>query len=146
MNKIQEAEKRFTEGYACSQAVFSTYCDGYNIDPKIALCLSAGLGGGVCMGKTCGAVTGAILTIGLVLGENNSETGQGRQKVKESVIEFTNRFKELNSTTECKDLLSTDISTSEGMKTAIEDKLFKTVCPKFIRDSSEILEEIIANK
>lgn len=142
MNKIQEAEKRFIEGYACSQAIFSTYSEEYNIDPKIAICLSAGLGGGVCMGRTCGAVTGAILMIGLVLGENNSETSEGRKKIKESVVKFTNRFKELNGTTECKDLLSLDISTPEGMKTAIERNVFKTICPKFIRDSSEILEEI----
>lgn len=143
MNKIQEAEKRFIEGYACSQAVFSTYCDEYDIDPKIALSLSSGLGGGICMGKTCGAVTGAILMIGLALGGKNSETSEGRRKIKESVIEFTNRFKEFNSTTECKDLLSLDISTPKGMKTAIEKNLFKTVCPKFIKDSSKILEEII---
>lgn len=143
MNKIQEAEKRFAEGYACSQAIFLTYCEEYNIEQKIALGLSAGLGGGICMGKTCGAVTGAILVIGLVLGENNSETSEGRKKIKKAVVEFANQFKLLHGSTECKELLSLDISTPEGMKTAIEKRVFKTICPKFIKDSSEILEKII---
>lgn len=146
MTKVLEAERRFIEGYACSQAVFSTYCDEYNIDPQIALRLSAGFGGGICMGKTCGAVTGAVLVIGLALGENNSETSDGRKKIKESVIKFTTQFKKLNNSADCKELLSLDISTPEGMKKAIEKNLFKTICPKFIRDSCETLEEILNDR
>lgn len=143
MCRIQQAEEKFSEGYACSQAIFSTYCEQFEIDQTLALSLSAGLGGGVCMGKTCGAVTGAILVIGLACGGTNPETSQGRRNIKKSVVQFIQRFNALNGTTECEELLSVNISTPEGMKTALEKGLFKKVCPKFITDSAEILEEIL---
>jgi C_GCAxxG_C_C family probable redox protein len=143
MNNIQIAEEKFLEEYACSQAIFSTYCEQFDIDPKIALSLSAGFGGGMCMGKTCGAVTGAIMVLGLVFGGYDSETSEGRKKIKEAIIKFTEKYKDINGSTECKELLSIDISTPEGFKVAMDKNLFKTICPKFIKDSATIIEEII---
>jgi C_GCAxxG_C_C family probable redox protein len=143
MDRIQQAEQRFSEGYACSQAIFSTYCEAFDLDPKIALGLSAGLGGGICMGKTCGAVTGAILVLGLFMAESNPETNEGRKKIKQSVIAYLDTFKKMNGSTECEHLLSTNISTPEGMQFALDNNLFTTICPKFINDSSAILEELL---
>jgi hypothetical protein len=39
--------------------------------------------------------------------------------------------------------LGVDVSTPEGMKTVREKDLFRTVCPKFVRDSAEILEGLL---
>jgi C_GCAxxG_C_C family probable redox protein len=146
MNNIQIAEERFLEEYACSQAIFSTYSEKFDIDPEIALSLSAGFGGGMCMGKTCGAVTGAIMVLGLAFGGHESETSAGRKNIKEAIIKFTDRYKDLNGSTECNELLSVDISTPEGFKVAMDKNLFKTICPKFIKDSVTIIEEIMNKK
>lgn len=143
MNKTEQAEIKFSEGYSCSQAIFSTYCEKFNIDRRTALALSAGLGGGICMGKTCGAVTGALLIIGLAMAGENPEKNEDRRPVKQAAIEYLKKFEELNGSTECKELLSTNIATPEGMKKALEERLFTTVCPQFIADSCTILEEII---
>jgi hypothetical protein len=37
-----------------------------------------------------------------------------------------------------------DISTPEGYEAAKEKGLFTSVCPKFVRDAAEILEEMVA--
>lgn len=143
MSRIQKAQDKFLDNYACSQAIFSVYCKNYDIDPQVALSLSAGFAGGMCMGKTCGAVTGAVMVLGLKYGGQQPETPQGRRNVKEAVCHYTELFKDMNGSTECKDLLSVDISTSQGKQVAKEKNLFRTVCPKLIKDSASILEQIL---
>ena len=94
-------------------------------------------------GAILGAVTGAIMVLGLKFAGQQPETPEGRKTVKEAVIKFTELFKSLNGSTECKDLLSVDISTPLGQQKAKDKNLFRTVCPKFIKDSASILEQII---
>ena len=61
-----------------------------------------------------------------------------------AVVELTRKFEQKNGSTDCRDLLGCDISIAEGSQTAKEQKLFTTVCPRFVRDVSELLNEIIA--
>jgi C_GCAxxG_C_C family probable redox protein len=142
MNHRANAHAKFLDNYACSQAIFSEYCKDFDIDPKIALSVSAGFAGGMRMGKTCGAVAGALMVLGLRYSGPHPETPEGRQKVYEAVTTFTKRFYEINGSTDCKELLAVDISTAEGMEMAKEKNLFRTVCPKFITDAASLLEEI----
>ena len=143
MDRINQAEKKFLEKYACSQAIVTTYCDQFGLDIKNALNISAGFAGGMRSGKTCGAITGAIMILGLAFSGQHSEQLVDRKDVYAVVSEFTQRFKEKYGSTECKDLLTVDISTAEGKQVANEKNLFYTICPKFIRTSAEILESLI---
>jgi len=53
MNQIETAVSRFTEGFNCSQAVFSAYAEG--LDDKTVLKIASGFGGGMGrMADTCG--------------------------------------------------------------------------------------------
>ena len=139
-----DAVKRFLEGNACSQAVLSQYCELFDLDRTSAIKLASGFGAGMQMGKTCGAVTGAYMVLGLKFGSEESATSEGRQEVSRAVVELTRKFEQKNGTTDCKDLLGCDISTAEGSRIAKEQKLFTTVCPRFVRDVSELLNEIIS--
>jgi len=143
MNHIQNARDNFLAEYACSQSIISEYCIKFNLDQKIALSISAGFAGGMRMGKTCGAVTGALMVLGLKFVGPEPEKPEGRKKVYETVKTFTNSFKEINGSTDCRELLSVDISTAGGLQIAKDKKLFRTVCPKLITDSATILEGII---
>jgi len=69
MTKSEEAVSSFCDGFLCSQAILSVYGEEEGLERELALKLATGLGGG--MGRTahtCGAVTGAILVIGLKKG------------------------------------------------------------------------------
>jgi len=52
----------------------------------------------------------------------------------------------INGSVNCKDLLDCDISTPGGMQVAKEKDLFKTVCPKFIKASADILENMFEKR
>ena len=95
------------------------------------------------MGKTCGAVTGAVMVLGLRYAKADCDELGSREKVYKAVRQFTSRFRERHDSPLCKDLLGVDISTHEGMEVAIEKNLFREVCPKLVRDAAEILEEML---
>ena len=142
MNQIDLALSRFAEGFNCSQAVLSVYAEGR--DEETALKIAAGFGGGMGrMAGTCGAVTGAMMVLGLRFGSRTPDR-EAKERVYAKIREFANRFKARNSSLVCRDLLGCDISTPEGYEAAKEKQLVSTTCPKFVRDAAEILEEMLA--
>ena len=68
MNKKEEAINLFNNGFNCSQAVLSVFCEDLGLDKKTALRISTGFGAGFQKGEVCGAVSGAIMTLGLING------------------------------------------------------------------------------
>jgi len=140
MRKAEGAVSMFKEGFSCSQAIFSMYGKELGVDDKTAIKIASAFGGGMArMGETCGAVTGAFMVIGL-----KYATGKdSKDKVYSIVKKFVDEFKSRNQSIVCKELLGFDMSTSEGMKEIKEKKLVGTICPKLIKDASEILERIL---
>ena len=142
MSKAAEAVELFRNGCACSQAVLTVYGAPYGLDRPTAMRLAAGFAGGMRLGRTCGAVTGAVMVLGLRHGGDDCERSAGRQAVNAAVRDFVARFERRNGSSECRAILGCDISTPEGLKSAQDQGLFKTVCPKMVRDAGEILEEM----
>jgi len=143
MKKSDVAVQCLASGFNCAQAVVSTYSSELGLKPDMALRIAAGFGGGMGFSSTCGAVTGAFMLIGLKYGNVTVDDKVNKRKTKELIKEFTRRFKVLNNTVKCKELLAYDISIPEEMTIVLEKKLFTTICPKFVKDSSEIIEELL---
>jgi C_GCAxxG_C_C family probable redox protein len=140
--KAREAVDLFCSGYACSQAILVAYGTPLGLDRDCAMRLAAGFAGGMRLGETCGAVTGAFMVLGLRYAPDNSDTTAGRAEVYARILDFAQRFKARQGSLICRDILGCDISTPEGMKHAQEHNLFKTTCVKAVQDAAEILDEI----
>jgi len=144
MDRVERAVSCFKEGFTCSQALLSTYGPQLGLNHELALKVSVAFGGGMArMGETCGAVTGAFMVIGLKYGKTKFEDEQAKEKTYSLVKEFVDRFKSRNGSIVCRELLGYDISTPEGMKLIKEKKLTTTLCPKFVQDAAEIIEQIL---
>ncbi len=144
MSKVEQAGSCFKDGFSCSQAILSTYGSEFRLEREIALKIATGFGGGIGrLGKTCGVISGAVMVIGLKYGNFKKGDNQTKEKTYEHVREFINRFETLNGSIVCNELLDCDINTPEGLKNAINKKVFKTICPNLVRTASEILEEIL---
>jgi C_GCAxxG_C_C family probable redox protein len=89
--------------------------------------------------ETCGAVTGALMILGLRFG---SDDAAAKADVYPMITEFQSRFESRCESVACRDLLGCDISTPEGMEHATGKNLFKTICPKMVETAAEILEEM----
>ena len=143
-NKSDLAVQCFSNGFNCSQAVFSTYCEELGLDKETALKVSCAFGGGMgLIGETCGAVTGAFMAIGLKYGKFKADDIAAKEKTYALVQEFTKRFKDEFGSVKCKDLLKYDISDAEEMKKAAEEGLFKSLCPMIVKRATEIVEDIL---
>ena len=95
------------------------------------------------MGETCGAVTGAFMVIGLKHGRTVVEDREAHKKTNSLINAFVHGFKSRNGSIVCRELLGCDVSTPEGLNSAREKKLFTIVCPKYVRDAAEIVEQIL---
>ena len=136
MNYVEEAVQLFEDGYMCSQAVLAVFCEEFGLSREQAFKISISFGGGMRKGEVCGACTGAIMTLGLRYGENKS-------KSDEMCVKFLDSFKKENGSYICRDLLDCDIRTEEGIKYAIDNNLFKEICPKMVESAAKIAQELI---
>lgn len=144
MEKSECSKQCFLSGFNCAQAVFSTYCSELGMEQEMALRVAGGFGGGMGhIGETCGAVTGAIMLIGLKNGKVKAEDNPARERTYALVQEFARRFVELNGSVKCRELLGCDISIPRELANAREGRLFQTICPKLVKDSSEIVEKLL---
>ena len=133
-SKAKDAVACFNEGFNCSQAIMSTYCEQFSLERETALKLACGLGAG--MGRlqeTCGAVSGAYLVIGL-------KCGNDKEKTYALVREFARRFEARNKTTNCRDLLGVDLMHGDKV---LAGQRVREVCPVAVQDAAEILESIL---
>lgn len=142
--KSEEAVERFKKGFNCSQAVVGTFSEQFGLDCDKACKIATGFGGGMRMGGTCGAVTGAFMVLGLKYGSSTAKDKEGKAKTYKKIEEYTNRFKSRSSYVTCRELLGCDISTPEGMKEAQDKGLFSLICPRMVQDAAEILEEMLS--
>lgn len=139
MSKASEANAMFMQGFNCSQSVFAAFSDKYGIPQETALKIGCGFGGGMRNGELCGAVTGAVMVIGLKYGSSDMES---KSLCYQKTKEFTEKFKAKNKSIVCRELLGCDISTTDGMELAIEKNLFKTTCADMVISAAELLEEL----
>ena len=146
MNHSQEAERLFKKGYNCSQAIFCAFRDLTGYELKEAARLSAPFGGG--MGRlreVCGAMSGALLTLGYLYGYDDPGDNDVKHDHYRLVREFAGRFEERFGALRCKDLLKT-VSVTPGSEPEARTPGFyeKRPCLRIVAGSAEILDELIA--
>jgi len=144
MKKTDMALASFKSGFTCSSAVFSAFSDELGLDGKTAKKIACGFGAGISKsGNICGAVSGAIMVIGLRYGKtrvgDDAATDQTRLLVSEFLEEFTRRHGSVN----CTELLGYNLGNASEYQNAREKKLFVTKCPELVRDATAILEDIL---
>ncbi len=131
----------FSQHYNCSQSVFSAFAEQLGMDQKTALKLASPFGGGVARrGEICGAVSGAMLALGLARGAQLPAEKEGIYRLSQ---EFMRLFEKKHSTILCRDLIDSDLSTPAGYQAATDKRVFTTICPVLVRDAVEIVQKLL---
>jgi C_GCAxxG_C_C family probable redox protein len=142
MNYVEMTIELNENGLNCSQAMLTVFGRSYGLAPETAKTMGRPLGGGLGgQSLTCGALTAAVLILGLALDHHVEK--EARKLSYSQVKELFRRFEAVHGTTKCADLLGADMSTPEGMKRAREEKLIPKRCPTFIRNAASILAELL---
>lgn len=125
----------------CAQSVLLSYAADINLEEATALKIASGFGGGMTMGETCGAVTGAYMVLGLKISSKGKTYPEIKAEAKEAVRKFNSLFIARHGSLQCKKLLGVDISTAEGAAEAVAKNLYTTTCVDLVASAAELLEE-----
>jgi C_GCAxxG_C_C family probable redox protein len=92
---------------------------------------------------TCGAVTGAMMVLGLKYGKALNDSEEKKENTYLKTREFFSEFKKLNGSVNCRELLNgLDLNNPADHRQIIDQKLFDIKCEKCIVDAVNIIEAI----
>jgi C_GCAxxG_C_C family probable redox protein len=138
-----EAREIFAGHYNCAQSVFIPFVRETGMDERLAYKIATPFGGGMGQnGQVCGAVSGALLAIGLLRGIDEIDA-EKKAACYALAKEFQDRFVELHGDLTCPGLLGLDISDPEQLEEVREEDLFHTLCPVFVADAARIAGEVL---
>lgn len=146
MTHKEKALKLFNEKNLCSQAVLAAFDEECGLTEEQALKVSACFGTGMRQGEVCGACTGALMVLGCLYGEHGTGDLEKCVRANEVNDEMMRRFAEKSGSYICNELLGCDVRTEEGIKYALEQKLFTDFCPKMVANAVDIIEEMIEER
>ena len=144
MTHEEKALSILANEFNCAQAVLGAFASDFNIDEELALKLATEFGGGVRCGQLCGAVSGAMMVLGLKYGNCRSGDKDEITKANDISVEFNQRFYDRNNSIVCKELLGYDFSIPEHRKIIREQNIMMRICPKMVVDAVEIVEQLIS--
>jgi C_GCAxxG_C_C family probable redox protein len=144
MTRSDDAVASYGRRFTCSAAVFSAFSEELGLDSDTAKKIACGFGAGISKtGNLCGAVSGAILVIGLKYGKTVADDEAATEKTRALVRQFIREFKEKNGSVNCTDLLGYNLGNPEEFAQACDNGLFVTKCTPFVRNAADILDKIL---
>ena len=148
MDHAERARELFLEGYNCAQAVVCAFDDLTGLDRETAARLSSSFGGG--MGRlreVCGTVSGALLVLGMLCGYSDPGDPSAKIEHYHLVQEFAHRFREINGTIVCRELLA-GIKVKPGNEP--EERTAKYYasrpCLRHVGEAAAIAEQLLAER
>ena len=125
MDAKEKAAQLHKSGFNCAQSVLAALGDYTGLEESAALAISGGFGGVRC-GEICGALSGAVMAIGLAFPYSVGTDAKARNRIARLTVRCTSDFKEKFGCLRCQDL-----------------KRNGQPCPLLIQGAAELAEEII---
>ena len=145
MSKAETAVEYHNSQYNCAQAVLAAYAPDYGLEKEKALQLAVGFGAG--MGRhqdVCGAISGAIMVLGLASQFKEEDRRPKINEVYEKVHRFMDEFSAKYGTVNCLDLLDgCNLKSEEGQKRFRENNM-REKCWEYDRFCCDLLDKFIS--
>lgn len=136
-----QAIRHFKDGLFCAESVLTTLARRQGLDSPQVTAMATGFCSGLSQtAGPCGAVTGAVMGLGLALGREGA--GQSVERAYEAVQTLMQRFTDEFGATGCADLLGCHLGTAEGRRHFTENKLHRR-CLTYTGRAAELAAELI---
>jgi C_GCAxxG_C_C family probable redox protein len=136
-DRKQKALDLFNEGYNCAQAILAVYGEEFGLNREYALKIGAPFGGGIAnTGDVCGAVTGALMVIGLRYADIKPEHWFKRARLYRTSRKFMENFAKAGKSVKCADIKKCIAEKHGGIE---RDER----CTSVVEHASLILEDLL---
>ncbi len=141
----RRAVELFAGGYTCSVAVALAFGRGLGLDEATLYRAASGFAGGMGgLGQTCGALSGAVLVLGLRYAPQDPTDREIRQDAWALVRRFMRDFEAEAGSMRCAELIRCDLSSREAVASAREAGAFGRACPPLVALAGRLLERYLA--
>lgn len=128
------------ESLNCAQITLLCLSENLGISDETAVKIAGGFGRGMTVRKTCGAVTGAIMAIGLKYGGYRGNP-EAKDLCYRKVGEFLEKFTEENEDTEC----AFFYTVPEGCcAEEYQMMVHQEICPKLMERAVQIAQDMLS--
>ena len=147
MTHSEKAMSLFSEGYNCSQAVFTAFCGEMQLDKEMALKLASSFGGGMGrMREVCGAVSGMFMAAGMIYGYSDPKNDNEKKLHYARIQELARQFKNENGSIVCRELLGLSKNENSKPEPTKRDGEFykKRPCKELVGMAAAIFEKYLS--
>lgn len=145
MERCKIANAQHDKGFNCAQSVLAAFADQIGMPEQELMSLAGGFGAGTGTGELCGAVSGAVMALGLLTPVDMEEPVTSKKRTMELSREFQKRFSERFDALRCSDLLKKKFTPDERTPAAREMGVTGH-CAVMIVTAVEILEEMLSER
>jgi C_GCAxxG_C_C family probable redox protein len=140
----QRSLELFKSGFFCAESVLQALAESQGIHSELIPRIASGFCSGIARtGGMCGAVSGAILGLGLVAGRNlPTESLEPGYALTRKMIRL---FEEQFGTANCRQLIGCDLATEAGQRYFMENNLMEQ-CYQYAQAATTMAMSLIAEQ
>lgn len=147
----QRVKDLLLESGNCAQTSFAILCEEHDLQGSQILKALTPFPGIALRGETCGAVTGALMALGLVYGRENLSDRRGYIGSLPSARRFCAQFEKENGSTACSAILQEKIGRNFDLADRVEAFEYAqsggpAVCARIVASAVELASEEIGRK
>jgi C_GCAxxG_C_C family probable redox protein len=145
--ETNRATEYMSSGLVCAESVLLATCEEFGVDidektiPRIAFLFAGGIGN---TGAVCGAVSGAVMAIGLI--RDRGESYEEMMKTLRLGAEFRKRFETEMKTISCRELTGLDLTAPEGISGLMESEVSQNVCFPAVATAYRLVVDLLRER
>lgn len=145
MNRFERANAYHKRGFNCCQSVLAAFSDLTGLSEQASFDIGGGFGAGAGTGELCGAVSGAVMTLGMLTPVDPADPVGSKKRTVALSKELQKRFAEKFGALRCQELLKNKF-TPDDTTPAARDMGLTGHCDIMIVTAVEIVEEMLAER
>lgn len=132
------AVDHFSKGFNCAESALLGLTEALGIESECVPRIATPFGGGMGRyGEVCGAITGALMAMGLKLGRQGGDDTAARDRVYPKVVRLMRACEIEFGAVECRVLTGCDMLTAEGRERFQREKMHTDLCAKLVVFAAE---------
>jgi len=140
---VRAAEGYAEAGYLCSEAVLLALAEFLGVESRLVPMIATGFAAGVARtGNMCGALSGAVMGLGLRYGRDTPETEPCRRPYWYA-RRLAEAFEEAVGSATCPGVLGLDIDDPDDYRIYTEEDLWATQCREAIKTAAGLAYDLI---